>query len=121
MLVLEAIWSNDRIHILGVESGSGPTRDSGASTAFSSHAELRSAAGELWDSLLVSAGQNDQFTLQSSGPEQPENGTRSPGSKSDSPGVVVPTLSFATAEAVDVFNSSRWYAQSDIRAGASFR
>jgi|CXWL01.1.fsa_nt_gi SNF2 family DNA or RNA helicase len=142
MLLLQAIWSGDRIHIWSVDSpapaqcnpSSAPTEPQLLS--FSSYADLRTAAGDLWDSLLVSTAQNSELTLylpdrrnapgesaiDSSEPGAPATGgTPTSDSETAAPESRIPTLALAPADAVDLFASANWHAQTHAAPGASMR
>ncbi len=124
MLSLQAIWSGDRIHIWGMDKP--PTGGSGLSPvanldaqSIASHAELRNAAGDVWDSLLVSTAQNGELTLHSS--DSVSSGNGHPEEATPAPRRVVSTISFAAAEAVDVLTSANWHMQKQIAPAASLR
>ena len=119
MLNLQAIWNEDRIHICGIHPNA-PVGNGLA--AFSSHADLRTAAGDLWDSLLVSAAQNSELALHLPETKNPAGeDAQTSESETAAPEILVPTLAFAPADAVDLFESSNWHAQTQATPGASLR
>ena len=128
MLNLQAIWSGDRIHIWSVDPPAPEQNESSAGAptwqplTFSSHADLRSAAGELWDSLLVSTAQNSQLPLHLPGGSSPASGNgQLTEPHDDAPPLLVPTLAFAPPEAVDIFSTTNWHAQTQAAPAPSMQ
>lgn len=103
MLRIQAIWHFDRVHVFG-------TVDPAPVVALSL-AELRSATEELWDSLLLTSGQPGEIaiTFPQSSSVPLENSSS------------FPTLSFNTADAVDLFATANWHAQAAATPAPSYR
>jgi len=141
MIVLQAVWTDAALHLWGqrcaetARDGGGPgdTSDGSVEPATARLVpvdDLRSLAGDLWDTLLVSGATSSHLTLRLPhlmgnllSPRDPCGSRKSP--SDDAAASLLPcrveTLAFSAADAVDLLTSIPTFEREEIHVGASLR